>query len=139
MNTIENNTNTSFDHATAKRNKLAKTLWRQWIKENNPTAFDMALYALIRGKSLNKTFSPITNPEKLCNGFSKWQARDITIHRIGKLRVDSFSVFAPLFEEAETFKETNRFETIEYYRANKHPLLIQIIDAINAIKNEENT
>lgn len=62
-----------FDSERNLRNAFVKA-WRADPKQN---AAAHAAYAMIRGKSLDKTFSPITNPNKLaCNSLNPHAGRD---------------------------------------------------------------
>lgn len=62
-----------FEAQRALRNAFVRA-WRADPKQN---AAAHAAYAMIRGKSLDKTFSPITNPNKLaCNASNPHSGRD---------------------------------------------------------------
>ncbi|MDN8078502.1 hypothetical protein QZN30_03715 [Burkholderia multivorans] len=46
--------------------------FRQLARARKLTAQHMALYAILMGKKLDRTFSPITNTTKLANGLMPW-------------------------------------------------------------------
>lgn len=58
---------------------LRDALVRAWRANPKQGASAHAAYAMIRGKSLIKTFSPITRPSKLSNGHGAHSGRDSAI------------------------------------------------------------
>lgn len=66
METATLNTTETTLH-TAERD-LRHALVRAWRANPRQGAAAHAAYAMIRGKSITQTFSPITNPDKLANG-----------------------------------------------------------------------
>lgn len=58
---------------------LRDKLVRAWRANPKQGASAHAAYAMIRGKSLNKTFAPITRPSKLANGHGEYSGRDTAI------------------------------------------------------------
>jgi hypothetical protein len=49
-----------------------RAAFRSLARARKLTAQHMALHAIIMGKPLNRTFSPITNATKLANGQNPW-------------------------------------------------------------------
>ena len=45
--------------------KAVKHAWKAYIEQNHASAAQHAVYALLRGKSLEKTFSPLKSPTKI--------------------------------------------------------------------------
>lgn len=94
--------NTTNENTAIELGKQAKILWKAWLKAGNqPNATHMAIYALLRGKSLNKTFTPVSNPEKIANGMDKWFGRDRAIHAALTFYCSYWEPFSSLIE-AET-------------------------------------
>lgn len=58
---------------------LRQALVRAWRNNPRQGAAAHAAYAMIRGKSMAKTFSPITNPTRLLNGHNPHSGRDDAI------------------------------------------------------------
>ena len=67
------NTRTTAGLLTTEESRYAfRAAFRQLARARNLTAQHMALHAILMGKPLNRTFSPITNATKLANGQKPW-------------------------------------------------------------------
>lgn len=74
--TLTRDTLTTQEQAARDLRNALVCAWRANPKQG---ASAHAAYAMIRGKSMEKTFSPITRPTKLANGFTPHQGRDQAI------------------------------------------------------------
>lgn len=118
------NTNTAIaleipSQAFDAERELRHSLVRAWRADPKQGAAAHAAYAMIRGKSLNKTFTPISNPNKLVNNSSNpYQGRDSAIEA-----AKSGSRYAWKWAEAvlkEAGLEPDRYGR---YALDQHPII----------------
>jgi len=122
MNAVVSPSVSSFAHADpalVAQNRAIKLAWLAYIRDNDVTAANHAVYALLRGKSLDKTFTPLTHPGKInANGGDPNRAR---VEAEAQARALSVSAWAPFVELLEGVPHRfNRYERIA------HPLLDRV-------------
>lgn len=79
METATLNTTDTAIHTADSERELRHALVLAWRANPRQGAAAHAAYAMIRGKSIAKTFSPITSPDKLANGHAAFAGRDNAI------------------------------------------------------------
>lgn len=129
--------NTRNETAQISRGKQARAAWRAWLGQGNkPSSTQMAIYALLRGKSIAKTFTPITNANKLVNGQCAWQGRDSAIRKALMLNESDWMAFEAMLTGVE--KTPNKYRPDHnQYVASSSPLLLEIIALAQAAMTEE--
>lgn len=101
------------------QSRAIKKAWLEHIRQNPTTAAQHAVYALLRGKALEKTFSPLKNPRKIAaqsgvvNGALKGAEAEAR-----RLSIAAWSPFASLLEDAPT--------KFDRYDRQSHPLLDRV-------------
>ncbi|MBU2723425.1 hypothetical protein [Acidithiobacillus ferridurans] len=68
MNESSSNTSGNGFFGSREHYLAFRKAWKASCKERKQTALLFAIYALMRGKSLDTVFTPVTNPTKLANG-----------------------------------------------------------------------
>ena len=104
------------DPALVAQNRAIKLAWLAFIATESVTAAHHAVYALLRGKSLDKTFSPLVNPGKIqAQGGVPNRARIDAEAQARVLNTSAWAPFASLLEGVPT--KYGRYERVD------HPLL----------------
>lgn len=97
-----------------------KHAWKAYIEENHATAAQHATYALLRGKSLDKTFTPLRRPGKIqAAGGVADQARQFAEASARRHSLAAFAPFASLLEGAPV-------KSGRYQDPSAHPLLSRV-------------
>lgn len=100
-------------------NRAIKRAWKAHITDTSATAAQHAVYALLRGKALDKTFSPLKNPGKIAaQGGVADRARRDAEWEARRLSTAAWAPFAGLLEGVGTKAGC-------YLRA-PHPLLDRV-------------
>lgn len=94
-------------------NKAIKLAWLEHIRTQPTTAAHHAVYALLRGKSLDKTFTPLKSPGKIAghNGVAD-AARQNAEAQARRLCLWAWEPFAVLLKDAPV--KLNRYERIAH-------------------------
>jgi hypothetical protein len=79
------NTRTTAGLLTTEESRYAfRAAFLQLARARKLTAQHMALHAILMGKPLSRTFSPITNATKLANGQKPWLNALAAIHSLAR-------------------------------------------------------
>lgn len=114
---------TSEEQQRIIQGKQAKSAWRAWLAQGNqPSAAQLAIYAFLRGAAIEKSFTPITNANKLANGQYRWQGRDSALQLALQRRHQEWAPFAQLLEGAQS-EDLRWPQGAKAYVAGSHPLL----------------
>lgn len=139
MNTLtfditSTSTRTPEEQLRIAQGKQAKAAWRTWLAKGHlPSAAQLAIYAFLRGASIEKAFAPITNPNKLANGQYRWQGRDNALQLAMQRRHQEWAPFASMLEGAQS--EDLRWPVgAKAYVAGSHPLLDLFAQEAGAIR-----
>lgn len=84
---------------------LRVALRQDWKRQHDAKALTPAMiaaYALLRGKSIAKAFTPISRPSKLANGHRATGARDDALASAALLHVSAWSPFADRLFDPKT-------------------------------------
>lgn len=93
--------------------RAIKKAWKAYIENNHASAAQHAVYALLRGKSLEKTFSPLKNPCKIASqGGVADRSRKAAENEARRLAVSAWAPFASLLEGVAT--KYDRYERIPH-------------------------
>ncbi len=107
------------DPAVVAQNRAIKLAWLDFIASNPVTAAHHAVYALLRGKSLDKTFTPLVNPGKICaQGGEPNRARLEAEAQARSLSMAAWAPFVSLLEGMPS--KYHRYERVA------HPLLDRV-------------
>lgn len=107
--------------ATISLNRAIGAAWRTYIQEHHATAAQHAVYALLRGKSLDKTFTPLRRPSKIqAHGGVADGARQAAEWSARQCHVESFAPFAELIVGVEV-------KAGAYQSPAPHPLLSRVL------------
>ena len=107
--------------ATISFNRAIGAAWRAYIQEHHATAAQHAAYALLRGKSLDKTFTSLRRPSKIqAQGGVADRARQAAEWSARQCHVEAFAPFAGLLEGVKV--------KAGFYQAPaEHPLLSRVL------------
>lgn len=94
--------------------------WKAYANQRQTTAAQHAIFTLLSGRSLDRAFTPITNPVKLANGMQPNQGRDTAIASALSGEASQWEPFASLLEGAKVQERWSR----RYYDMTSHPLLV---------------
>jgi len=83
----------------------AKAAWKKIIK---PTAPTLIIYNLLRGFPANRGFTPITNKNKLANGYKAWSTFEIA--RMFILRALTAPVASQWRTDAQNLEQYARYK-----------------------------
>ena len=107
--------------ATISLNRAIGAAWRAYIQEHHATAAQHAVYALLRGKSLDKTFTPLRRPSKIqAHGGVADRARQAAEWSARQCHVEAFSPFAGLLKGVE-------IKAGSYQAPSENPLLSRVL------------
>lgn len=107
--------------ATIALSRAIGAAWRAYIQEHHATAAQHAVYALLRGKSLDKTFTPLRRPSKIqAQGGVADHARQAAEWNARQCHVGAFAPFAGLIEGVEV-------KAGSYQVPAEHPLLSRVL------------
>lgn len=124
---IETTEQSSLNTATAFRSErqfnfdeahfaLIKAAWKKAAQEKRLNSASLAAWALIRGVDPKKGFTPITNPSKLANGQSEWEAYETAMHSCSRLSRHALSPWEDML--------TQQGAVLKGYQwSGDHPLL----------------
>lgn len=116
--------------------KQAKSCWKTWMGQGGkPNSAQMAIYAMLRGKSMAKTFSPIINVDKLANGQEKWGGRNQALNRALMFRHSDWIMFAPLLGQTQS-KPIRWIPGEEQYIPQGNPILMNIEEMAKTARME---
>ena len=109
----------SADPAVVAQSRAIKAAWLAFIATEPVTAAHHAVYALLRGKSLDKTFAPLVNPGKIqAQGGVANRARVDAEAQARVLNMGAWAPFSSLLEGVPT--KYGRYERVA------HPLLDKV-------------
>lgn len=112
-------TRASVDPAAIAQSRAIKQAWLEFIRTEPVTAAHHAVYALLRGKSLDKTFSPLVHPGKInAQGGVANRARIDAEAQARVLNLGAWAPFASLLSGVPT--KYGRYERVA------HPLLDRV-------------
>lgn len=134
IDTTSTSTRTPEEQLRIAQGKQAKAAWRAWLAQGGqPSAAQLAIYAFLRGAAIEKAFAPITNPNKLSNGQSRWQGRDAALQLALQRRHQEWAPFATMLEGAQS-EELRWPQGAKAYVAGSHPLLDAFKQEAEAIR-----
>ena len=106
--------------AVIAQSRALKRAWRAHIEQEHATAAQHAVYALLRGKSLEKTFSPLKAPQKIAaQGGVADRARQDAEWAARRLSSFAWAPFASLLEGLEVGRNG-------HYTRVEHPLFDRV-------------
>lgn len=109
----------AFDPQEAALNKAIKQAWKRFVHETHASADQHAVYALLRGRALDKAFSPLVRPSKILGaGGDPNRARKQAQAAAVSLNVKAWAAFASMLEGVPT-----RYGC---YQRQPHPLLDRV-------------
>lgn len=94
--------------------------WKAHANQRKATAAQHAIFTLLSGRSLDRAFTPITNPVKLANGMQPSQGRAAAIASALSGDASQWEPFADLLEGAKVQERWLR----RYYDMASHPLFV---------------
>lgn len=116
--------------------KAAKSCWKAWLREGNaPTATQMAIYAFLRGADINKAFTPISNANKLANGYRPWDGRNLAIKRATRFWHSDWAPFHSLLAGVES-QDLRWPPTEKHYIPKGNALLEKILERAKLASEE---
>ena len=108
------------DQAVA-QSRAIRAAWKAYIGHHHASASQHATYALLRGKSLDKTFTPLRRPSKIQGqGGIVDRARRQAEASARSLQVHAWAPFAGLLEDAKASYG-------RYVDGASHPLLRRVM------------
>lgn len=114
--------------ANARQRGQIRAAWRQHAAARQSTAAQHAALALLLGISLDRAFTPITNPVKLANGMSPSAGRDTAVAQALSGSAEAWAPFAALLQGAASKEQWNR----RYYDMASHALLRKAAETAKA-------
>lgn len=116
--------------ASIAQGKQAKACWKAYLAEGNkPTAAQMAIYTILRGKSMAKTFTPITNSNKLANGHYRWAGRNMALAQASLLESTDWAPFASMLVDVSA-KDHSWKRGTKQYIAKDNAFLTGLLEQI---------
>lgn len=93
--------------------------WKQIANQRQATAAQHAIFTVLSGRSLDRAFTPITNPVKLANGMTPSQGREQALAEAMTGSAKAWAPFAELLEGATLNERWAR----RYYDMDSHEWL----------------